>query len=155
MVETDWAWLAGLVDGEGCLEYSRLGGPIDRPHYSARLTIAMYSWPAIEKAIGIVASLGLGPPNLYERIGNGGKPRFGLHMAGVKVAAVIRKLLPHLTVKVAEARLLLEALVACPAGRGQYGHGGQMRSPELLALQEGYYLVLKEAKVQAYAPRPN
>ena len=147
MDEINWAWLAGLIDGEGCLYYERTGSG-ERPGYSATLSISMYSWPPIEKAMTIIASLGQGSPCLCTGARNGGKTRYDLYVKGALTGAVISRVLPYLTVKAVEGQLLLDALIVCGSGRGGYSQY-HLRTPEQMALQEGYHLALKEAKIQA------
>lgn len=140
--ETDWAWLAGLIDGEGCLMYARKQDQRGYLGYSAVLNITMCTPEALEKAAALLGGKVRSYPNGNTKCGT----KSEVKVNGAKVQEALVRLLPHLTTKATQACLLLEALAACPPGRGGGFGCGKAISPETRALQEGYHLILKAAK---------
>lgn len=64
-----------------------------------------------------------------------------------KIRALLVELMPHLTAKRLEAELLLWAMADCPPKRPEKGRWGwRPWTLEELALREGYYWVLRQAK---------
>lgn len=146
--DIDLAWLAGLVDGEGCLLYVK-HRPAKLSAHNIRhvptLIISMYSPEAIERASEIIGAKVVVSKYLLP------KPhtRWVVRAYGARLQALLEELLPYLTAKRQEAGLLLEGMRACPPllKRGRLPGGGYPRlTEEQLALREGYYLALQGLK---------
>ena len=143
--ETDIAWLAGLLDGEGCLEYARSTGRNKRPQYTARFCISMYDQGAIEKAGYIMDA----DPKKVRGIHTRGLTRWEVRSWGDKLESLLREMLPYLTTKKEQALLLLEARAQCPPASKvgvNFKAGENSVSNEAMAMREGFHLILKEAK---------
>jgi len=134
-----WAWLAGLIDGDGSIQFKKSQNrrKTCNPSYTAIVSIHMYSRSAIEKAASIMGSSVHGYRN-YE------KTLWTTTVHGPKAQRVLETILPFLTAKRCEAQLLLEAIASCPRQwRDSVGH---KITEEQLALREGWYWVLRNAK---------
>ena len=145
--ETDIAWLAGILDGEGCLEFAKATNPRkpSRPMYSARMHINMYDEAAITKAAAIMDA----PPRKRSGVSKRGLARWEVYVWGTRLENILWEVLPYLTTKRPQALLLLEARAQCPPSskKGISTKKGENRlSDEELAMREGFYLCLKEAK---------
>ncbi len=129
--ETDWAWLAGFLDGEGyfgikrgygkCPQRTRRNKPykFDTPQdgwvsYSPRLVVNGTQLPSIERcAVMMQGNVSTRKPQAHSK----------LRLYGVEVSArkklvdILPKILPHLIVKKEEAELMYE-LVCLPQGTG-------------------------------------
>ncbi len=133
---TDIAWLAGIVDGEGYLAFSKsVWTGRKNPGYSALLKVGMYHQETIERMASIVGG------NAKSRLHpNYDKTIWECTVQGGQLAPLLRELLPHLTTKRIEALLLLEAIAQCPS------RNGVLLTDEEAAMREGFYLVLRSAK---------
>ena len=134
----DIAWLAGLIDGEGCLSYDKANshfnlGRRPSPRYTTKLSIWMCSPEAIERAAQIVGISAKRSGKTF--------PRWSICVYGRQLEPLLRELLPYLTVKRAQALMLMEALVQCPRQNGPV-----RLSDEQLALREGFHRILKIQK---------
>ena len=143
--ETDIAWLAGIIDGEGCLQFDKSTTPRkpSRPMYSARMNIAMCDEVAIQKAAEIIGAT----PKRTKVLSTRGLSRWEVWVWGARLDSILCELLPHLTTKRPQALLLLEARAQCPPSSKKGIKRGENRlSEEELSLREGFHLCLKEAK---------
>jgi len=145
--ETDVAWLAGILDGEGCLQFHKATNPRkpSRPMYSARMCVNMYDEAAITKAAAIIGVL----PKKGKQRSKRGLARWEVWVWGERLESILWEVLPYLTTKRPQALLLLEARAQCPPSsqKGVSTKRGENRlSDEELAMREGFYLCLKEAK---------
>ena len=139
--DLDIAWLAGIVDGEGCLSYTRSWtAGRKNPGFSALLAISMYSQETLERVGRITGSNVRSHPNYDNTVWEVG-------VQGEKLAELLCELLPHMTTKRREALLLMEAIAQCPSlksVRGTQGH--RSLTAEELAMREGFHTVLQTAK---------
>ena len=114
--DIDIAWLAGIVDGEGCFSVKRsivrLSGE-RKGHVTARqvwLVLCNTSESMIKRAEGILLGLGI-TPQPVRRVWKGKKAtrwQFWLHIARKHdLLRVTEGLLPHLTAKADEARIVI------------------------------------------------
>lgn len=128
MTESDFAWAAGLIDGEGCLFiYNR-----KNKSYSALLTVTMTHVPTIEKLNSIIP----GHFN-YKLSKHGHKGMLTWRPYDTKYA--IDKIYPYLVCKKAEADILLEfLLMPKDTSHHKYQH--------LLKRKNELYWLCREAK---------
>lgn len=134
----DWAWLAGLVDGEGalCLLKNKAGSPTHpNPTYKPSLQIGMTDTKAIVKAADMLDA----PIYHYGKTHKGEKDEFKVSVQGRRLGTVLLRLLPWLRTKRQQAELLLSFIRDCPSLRGK------VQSTEELARKESYYLASRAA----------
>ena len=118
--ETSWAWLAGFLDGEGFFDIKR--GYTKRPartykrgpyknskpgwtHFTPRIVLCNTHLPSMEKAaVMLQANINRRKPQAHSRL-----EMYAIEVsARKKLAHILPNLLPHLTVKKAEAELVYE-----------------------------------------------
>lgn len=140
--DLDLAWLAGIVDGEGCLMFTKstFHGR-KNPGYSALLKIGMYHEETMNR-VGRITETKVRPHPNYD------KTVWEVSVQGSeRLAKLLNELLPHLTTKRQEALYLLEAIALCPPVVNIEGYQGRRYlTEEELAMREGFYRVLREAK---------
>ncbi|MFC0623813.1 hypothetical protein [Kribbella deserti] len=102
------AWLAGLLDGEGCF---------DAPRNNPRIRVKMSDHDVIIRAADLMdASTHLEPPGR-----NGYKPLMVAQITGARAVAVMRAVLPLLSARrTAKATSLITAYAARPASRPRH-----------------------------------
>ena len=141
--ELEWAWLAGLMDGDGCFLYRKCSPPkrYQSPQYSAIASLEMTSEEGVKRAAVILGGF---PVYTYEgKRRNGIRQTWALRAGGVRLQEALPKLIPHLTVKRLQAEMLLQSYQDCPSLKG--GPGNKATDEEL-AVREGYYLAMRQAK---------
>jgi hypothetical protein len=107
--ETDFAWAAGFIDGEGCLfAYRRANG------YQAGLTVTGTDVTVLERLAGIIG--GRVTPKTRTNARWAQAYQVQIH-AAAHLAELLPRLMPYLTAKYDEAELLLEF------SRSVGGHG--------------------------------
>ena len=114
--ETDIAWLAGILDGEGWVGLTRQRRrPEDsrRTRYPAYISISSTSWPIMDKVKSVMEAIGVTPYFTRQPQGMSGRKREGWQvrtgsLAGVETA--LRAMLPYLTRNRPFAELVLEYL---------------------------------------------
>ncbi len=119
----DIRYLAGLVDGEGCIALSR---PSHRCSMQLTLCIAMCHRPIIEL---LTAQYG-GDFRVRERTGNR-RRQFTWLCHGERALNLVKEMLPYLIVKKEEALLVIQAIEyrkSLPRGGGR--GGGSPRTEE-------------------------
>lgn len=100
--ETDRAWLAGLIDGEGCISIlettsGRDSGPVSTS-YPPILQIRMCDRECIDKAMFLVGSNGVNPAQ-YPPSQGGVRPSYQWRIHGRKAADTIAEIYPFLLIK--------------------------------------------------------
>ncbi len=96
--ETDAAWLAGFIVGDGSVCYSSKP-KAGRRYFEARVRIGIYELEPVEKAAKLMGVSAFGP--------RGGRYETDAH--GTRATAVISRILPHLSGRKAqEAAFILE-----------------------------------------------
>lgn len=137
----DWAWLAGIVDGEGSFNLLKNVATKKPQHsvtYKPSLQIGMCDTEAIVKAADMLDV----PIYHYGTVHKGYKDEFRVSMQGRRLGPTLLRLLPWLRTKRKQAKLLLSFIRDCPPLKGGRGKGA---SREELALREGYHLAIKTA----------
>lgn len=125
ITDTDLAWLAGIIDGEGSMGVygqRRKNGTLN---YSPRLQIALTHAGGIERIVQILRGLGINA-HLWEKPAK--RPQWSdawyttvSRLADLKI--LLPKVMPYLTIRKAEARLLLEYVGNRPShNKGGNGH---------------------------------
>ncbi len=125
---TYWAWLAGIIDGEGSLSVFKTKSA-QYFHYKPSLQIGMSDTEAIVKAADMLDS-----PVYLHRTTKKRKDMFQVSGQGRNLGTILLRLLPWLRTKRPQAELLLSFLRNCPSQKGK------ALSVEQVALQEGYRL---------------
>lgn len=147
-MQTDFlflAWLAGFVDGEGCITLTRSRNTCGNPTYTPVLIVSQSDKAVLDL---IAARLGVG--GVYRRNGRKGtsmhkRPAWNYVVNGRAALAVVAALRPYLVVKREQADALLAYR---PVARGVKGPRDEQaaRYAELRAPQEAIYLRLRDLK---------
>lgn len=107
MSETEWAWLAGFVDGEGCISLSKKGTP----------TLSIGNTDSV--VIEVIKELcGVGKISCYPPKNRKHKDYYVFSLHGVdNLYTVLTKITPYLIVKRAHALLMSAFLKDYKAGK--------------------------------------
>ena len=138
------AWLAGFVDGEGCITLNRRLNAAGNPSYSAVLMIANTDRTILEHIGG---TLGVG--GVYAKGGDrhfpNTRPAWQWTVGGRQAREVVALIRPYVRLKRAQADALLEFK---PLAIGRKGPRSEQaaRYAELRAPQEVIYARLRELK---------
>ncbi len=131
---TDLAWLAGLIDGEGCIRLNLIRERSCTPY----LSIFMKHYETMKEVSQMTGG------TLQER-----KPQkphwsktYGIQLTGDRARATVEAVRPYLRTKALEAWLLLEALAQSPKHTGNK----DTLTDEDEALRVGYSLAIHAAK---------
>jgi hypothetical protein len=138
---TGLAWAAGIIDGEGCLYVHK-----HKRNYVATLRVKMIHRPTIERleqTFG-VGTLRTDPPGKQSK-----RQTWSWTVSGHAVADVLYPVLPFLTTKRHEARLLLSFTRLPVTARG----GGRTIPPRLLRWRDWFHTALKTAKRCEWVPQ--
>jgi len=108
--ETEWAYLAGLIDGEGCLDlciHLRTHAYKDRKYRamgcSPKLTITLKSHPINKEVLEWLSKTFDTPIVEYRGMAK-------VQFCGESLRGILERTLPYLKIKPQEAEILLEAL---------------------------------------------
>jgi len=99
--DVDLAWLAGIVDGEGCLTIS-LNKKKKKTYFSVLVIVGMTHFPTIKKVAGMFGS------GISMIIKNGNKTFFSTQVSGHRVGIVLPFIRPYLVTKAEQADVLIE-----------------------------------------------
>ncbi len=106
MPDVDAAWLAALIDGEGCI---RIGcdrrsekNPKHQDVYSISVTVANTCVPLLEKAARL-----MGGANVRQNNVGVNRPGYAVQVSGDKAAAIINAIKPWLIDKLPQANIAL------------------------------------------------
>ena len=103
MTDVELGWLAGIMDGEGCI-YAKL----ERGRYvNAKVQVIMCNLRPITRLHELS---GLGYLKLYMRKSKGGRPVHGWFCYARDVLSFLKLVVPHLTVKQAQAEAMIALL---------------------------------------------
>ncbi len=135
MKKTDLAYMAGLFDGEGCVQIAKSG------HYSLACQVSMAnefmpSWFRF--------SFG-GSVHLRPRIGENWKDQWVWTIHGPKAARFLEAILPYLILKKPQAEIGLKFQAGMGLrGRNQYGtNRHDPLTAEELAVREAQFITMK------------
>ena len=114
--ETDWAWLAGFLDGEGHLSIRRGIAKNNNKNqrttskkewvwYSTRISVSNIDLPSMKKAALMLNGNMIKQPMKKHNL----VPIYTIEIgARLKILKVLKKLIPHLITKKEPAKLMLE-----------------------------------------------
>lgn len=113
------AYLAGLVDGEGCLDFYKTSNKSCTRGFTfvARMTITNTN---LEALISIAQEIGIGKITKKPRDGNKRKDAYNLFYSPREVRVLLPFIIPYLRMKKKQAELLLNFL-----GQSHWGKNGQ------------------------------
>ena len=108
--ETDLAWLAGFIDGEGCFHFRRNSGT--RNYYYPVVRVANTDVPTLDVVLGILDRTGLAHQKPTWRYpDNGNLPSWDVAVAGSKkITQWLTALIPYLHTKRGQAEDMLRFL---------------------------------------------
>lgn len=140
--ESDLAWAAGFLDGEGCIHIAKQryrGRRSDT--YRLGVYVTQNDRPALQAfcdAVGIQA-----PIYPIQRAENHSRQCYTLNFNGRNALRLLKAVMPHLRRKLREAKA---ALRFWTEGRMGVPSDGRRLDPELAATREHYYQLLKQLK---------
>jgi DNA modification methylase len=130
--ETDRAWMAALVDGEGCIGIAKDRGRSNggtgecQPGYSVYLSIGNNDRELLDRCVEITGFGSVGVKDRPSVDARGVKSRrtyFGWWISSNQAVAVIRDIYPYLIAKRRQATLAFNLDVSNKAGRSLRGNG--------------------------------
>lgn len=142
--ETEKAWLAGLIDGEGHVNYMRTARK--GQSYTPVVQVGMCQPSAVYQMARLTGSKVhvQGPYGKVRRV------IYVCSLAGNNAIELLEAVRPYLTVKAVEAWLVLEARAQCPPLRPGWEAGTRRGlTEEMVALRQGYSLALKWARSES------
>ena len=142
-MKTQYAWAAGMFDGEGCVV-------IRKPSASVRAFVVQLSVEGIHRP-GIehfarIAGVGTVHPDRYST--KKGRQKWVWQAAARKAEKVLRAMLPYLIIKRKEVELALEFLSLPLIHRGR----GGKRTTQETAARMGFHRRLQELKRYEFTP---
>lgn len=155
MKPTEAAWLAGIIDGEGCITITRQKpGSGGRKNWSYRLylKVTMGDEATIRR---ILAIAGCGTVTVQKpKPGKGWNIAFTWWASSREALSILARTRPHLVTKSQEADIAAEwgRLPLAPRGGRS---GGKPVPPELLKARHNLFLRLRKAKPKSEASRTN
>ena len=132
--ETDVAWLAGFIDGEGCVDFQKASHKgLRNPRWIPRIRICNTDFATLIEVVNILRGMEQAhwidkrqPRNPFH------KPSWNLAIQGMKrLPPFIRAVLPYLRTKKTQAETMLRWI----EGRMAIGRK-DLETPELAALRE-------------------
>jgi len=136
------AYAAGFIDGEGCIHIARQRRRgYTTLSYRARLTVAQSNREILEHIREVLGE----PAQLVKvrRTEIQNRQPYTLVWDGRHAGAALRKVLPHLRLKLPEARMLLRYLEECDV---RVHPGPQGHAPEVWTRREKFYQKLRRLK---------
>ena len=107
--ELDAAWLAGIMDGEGCISTTYANGNKSKNHYRCRVEVRNTNPFMIQRITQIMGNRGIHFFLHYLKKRESYKEGMVFVVTGYKaIQAVLQMILPHLTAKYDEAKLMSE-----------------------------------------------
>ncbi len=107
LTSTDWAWLAGFVDGEGSIYLRLEGRKRVKPYHHLRIQITNTRKDVLE----LIAFKFGGHVNTQGRIPNAGrKPVYRWNAAAKQAEIILKNLYPYLILKKDQAEIGIEFL---------------------------------------------
>ena len=115
MHETDYAWLAVIIDGEGSIFVSKVIVPANRRGFSYRAQLSVTNTNK-ELILRIKEIIGSGSTSHIPESRNDGKDRYVYSAFSGTIRAIIPKILPYLVAKKRHAEKVLELLTLYSQG---------------------------------------
>lgn len=134
-MSTAYAWAAGIVDGEGSIWISRAAPRKSKRTHNPTYQLVFKVEMTHEETIGRLAALVDGQVRL-RRPKNPAKhrPMYGVLLTDLKAADAVRRLLPYLVTKAAQARLALKYREDCARPPGS-----QKTPEDVVRRRESYF----------------
>ena len=138
MKKTDLAYLAGLLDGEGCIHIAKWTEKIGQlPRYRLAVQISM-----VDKVPLLLARFAFGGYlRLRKRKNNKWKPLWEWGVGAGSAVECLKDLLPYLYTKRAEAQLAIKFQET-----KNHNHNWVRRTDEVLAVEEANFILMKSLK---------
>ena len=140
--ESDLAWAAGFLDGEGCIHIAKQRYPGRRSDtYRLGVHVAQNDLPTLEAlcvAVGIRA-----PIYATKRAKNHSRQCYTLNFSGHSALLLLQAVMQHLRRKRLEAETALKFWVE---GRMGIPGRGKRVDPDLAATREHYFVLMKQLK---------
>ena len=107
--ELDAAWLAGIMDGEGCISTTYANGNKSKNHYRCRVEVRNTNPFMIQRITQIMADKGIQFFLHFLKKKESYKEGLVFVVTGYKaIQSLLQMILPHLTAKYDEAKLMAE-----------------------------------------------
>jgi hypothetical protein len=116
MQETDYAWLAGIIDGEGSLFVSRVIVPANRRGFSYRTQLSVTNTNQ-ELILKIREIIGSGSVSHIPEPRSDWKDRYVYSAFSGTIRTIVPKILPYLIAKKKHAMKVLELLTLYSQGK--------------------------------------
>jgi hypothetical protein len=136
--QTDWAWLAGILDGEGCLSVGRNNGAGGR-YIGLHVVVRMADEDAVRRAYTIA---GVGTLKLHRPFTTNRRALWEWNTSSQEAARTLRLVLPYLVTKRVQAKWFIK-LATRMAGRR-----GEPLTQRERAIQDEIVRVIKEEKAR-------
>lgn len=145
--DTDFAWAAGFIDGEGCLDFGR--NLARRMPFIPRVTVGNTDEPALAALVDLFQ----GSISVRRRPDPRHQPMFAWQVTGATgCRRVLEPILPFLVVKRTQAEVMLRFCeLVRPAGVS--GGNGRSLSPENLAAREAVVAEFKALRGGRRGPK--
>ena len=145
MKKTDLAYIAGIIDGEGCIRIEKHSK--QNRYYTLEVSVKM-TWRWMPEFLhysfgGVFRKLKLPEGNPTH------KEQWGWKVRGTMAVEFLKSIMPYLKLKKAEAELaLLFQSKKLPVGTylDRTGIGRRLRTDEDLAVEEAQFILMKELK---------
>lgn len=144
LTEAELGYLAGLVDGEGCINIAKTQGR----YYVLQIVIAQSNEYLLDYW---QKKTGLGTIHHMKRRANGvnDSEKWHWHLSTGNAQKMLDVITPYLVLKQEEAMIALEFLQVCKHQESQYrGRGVKRITPDMLKIREAYKNALHKSKSQ-------
>ncbi len=117
--ELDYAYAAGLIDGEGCIGVYPVKCKTNkaRLRYVLHMAVQMSNW---ESALWLKDMFG-GYYQIYKNGGYGDRTMYGWRVSGKRAGLILENLLPYFKVKTKQAELAIEFQNKMKLGKHESG----------------------------------
>lgn len=133
----DYAWAAGIVDGEGAISMTRARVGVNRrttPSFQVRISVRMTHEPTIRRLHAIFGgTVTVAKARDTERH----KPAFGWYAGDLLTVEALKKIRPYMTTKKKQAELVLEYRERCCPPR-RLGRGMPCKA-SLVQMRQRYF----------------
>lgn len=141
MKKTQLAWVAGIVDGEGCIYAT--------PRGQLRLQVGMSHLPTIERLHEIFPTSNI---RNHTQQNPKWKNRFFWLVTNERAITVLKEILPYMVTKEAEAIVALGLESVWTGNCGGSGAGRRSVPPETMEVRLRIYQELRDLKQISYPP---
>ncbi len=139
MIDTDLAWSAGLIDGEGCIRISKVEHTKKSTTYDLWLTVGMCHKESIIKLYDIFEFGSLRVDNSPSRK----TPLWVWQCSTHDTVKVLKQIMPWLTCKRKEAELALDFVIM----KSETNSNGKRLTEDIINLRDTYYWRMRNLKM--------